>query len=241
VDSLTLATIATRLSGPEHVEVMHAVSPAVPREATERVESLAAREGWDLRILDAGEFSDPDYLRNPVNRCFFCKGNLYGAIAARSVRQVLSGTNIDDLGEYRPGLEAARNFAVRHPFVEAGIDKAGVRRLAREAGLGVLAELPASPCLSSRVETSIPIQPHVLEAINRIELFLAEALNPRTIRCRVRQSRIAIELDADALAVARRTDGVDGAVRALLPEAYRDKPVTFEGYRNGSAFIGTPR
>ncbi|MEH7901436.1 adenine nucleotide alpha hydrolase [Rhizobium laguerreae] len=151
VDSLTLAVIATRLLGPARVEIMHAISAAVPREATERVEMLARSEGFDLTIIDAGEFSDPHYLRNPVNRCFFCKGNLYGAIAARSSRQVLSGTNLDDLGEYRPGLEAAKNFAVRHPFVEAGIGKQGVRQLARDAGLGALSEISASP---------MPVQPH---------------------------------------------------------------------------------
>jgi len=238
IDSLTLAVIATRLLGRSRVEVMHAVSAAVPREATDRVTMLAQSEGFDLKIIDAGEFADPDYVRNPVNRCFFCKGNLYGAIAARSSRQVLSGTNLDDLGEFRPGLDAARNFSVRHPFVEAGIGKQAVRQLAREAGLGALSELPASPCLSSRIETSIAIEPDVLAAVHRIETFLAKTLRPKTVRCRVRHSGIAIELDGDALALARQMADVGADLRGMLPGAYRDGPLTFEPYRNGSAFIG---
>jgi len=235
IDSLTLATIAVQRLGAGRAGIMHAVSPAVPPEATERVRMLADKEGWDLQLIDAGEFSDPDYIANPVNRCFFCKGNLYGAITARTARQVLSGTNLDDLGEYRPGLDAARNFSVRHPFVEAGIGKADVRRLAREAGLGDLSELPASPCLSSRIETSIAIDAGTLAAVHRIETFLTEAISPKTVRCRIRRSGVVIELDTGSL---QRTGDMGAVISEMLPEAYQDRPVTFEPYRNGSAFIG---
>src|SRR6056297_3543080 len=79
VDSLTLAHAVHRATG--RAQVYHAVSPAVPREATERVRRHAAAPGWTLQIIEAGEFSDPDYLRNPVNRCYFCKANLYDRIA----------------------------------------------------------------------------------------------------------------------------------------------------------------
>ncbi|MBV9785080.1 MAG: hypothetical protein JO264_14810, partial [Acidisphaera sp.] len=129
IDSLTLSVIAHGVLG-ARVRMHHAVSPAVPEEATERTRALAARQGWRLEVFDAGEFADPDYRANPANRCFFCKTNLYGAIARRTEATILSGTNLDDLGEYRPGLQAARDHFVRHPFVEAGIDKPTVRRLA---------------------------------------------------------------------------------------------------------------
>ena len=88
-----------------------------------------------------------NYLANPVDRCFFCKTILYGCIARLTDAQILSGANLDDLQEYRPGLEAARCHSVRHPYLEAGIDKRAVRSLARELGLGALSELPAAPCL----------------------------------------------------------------------------------------------
>lgn len=243
VDSMTLAVIAHRLLGRERVTMMHAVSPAVPPEATERVHHFAEREGWTLRILDAGEFTDENYLSNPVNRCFFCKGNLYGAITRISDRQVLSGANTDDLGEYRPGLDAARDHAVRHPYLEAGIDKQGVRGLARElglGGLGDLAELPASPCLSSRVETTIAIDPETLRAVHAIERLIETELAPRTVRCRVRRTGIVIELDPQSLAriePGRQAD-LSAAIIALLPMALALRPIGFEAYRNGSAFVG---
>ncbi|NLS00892.1 adenine nucleotide alpha hydrolase [Rhizobium sp. P38BS-XIX] len=240
VDSMTLAVIAHRLLGSARVAIMHAVSPAVPAEATERVRLAAEREGWDLRILDAGEFADDNYLRNPVNRCFFCKGNLYGAITRISDRQVLSGANTDDLGEYRPGLDAARNHQVRHPYLEADIDKQGVRALARELGLGDIAELPASPCLSSRVETSIAIEPQTLRAIHAIERLIDVELKPQTVRCRVRRTGVVIELDPQSLARMEAAKGTElsDAITALLPARLAGGAINFEAYRNGSAFVG---
>ena len=115
VDSLTLATAVHRRPAVRSI-MFHATSPAVPEEATERVRGLANEQGWTLRIIDAGEFADKDYRANPVNRCFYCKTNLYGAIVPLTEAQVLSGTNLDDLGEYRPGLQAAEHHAVRHPL-----------------------------------------------------------------------------------------------------------------------------
>jgi pyridinium-3,5-biscarboxylic acid mononucleotide sulfurtransferase len=128
VDSVTLATFAHRATG-SRAEVFHAVSPAVPEEATGRVKRLAADQGWRLRIVDAQEFADESYLANPVDRCFFCKTNLYGCIARQSDAQILSGANLDDLGEYRPGLNAAKLHSVRHPYLEAKIEKVVVQTL----------------------------------------------------------------------------------------------------------------
>src|SRR5882757_3769226 len=158
VDSMTLAVVAHRTRHAA-TTMFHAVSPAVPPEATDRVRRYARREGWDLQVFDAGEFGDANYLSNPVNRCFHCKTHLYGAIADRTSATLLSGTNIDDLGDFRPGLAAARTFDVRHPLVEVGIDKAAIRAISSDLGLRDLAELPAAPCLASRVETGIAIVP----------------------------------------------------------------------------------
>src|SRR3989442_2951323 len=185
VDSMTLAAAAHR-DAALRVEMFHAVSPAVPHEATTRVRRYAAREGWALHVIDAREFDDPDYLRNPVTRCFHCKSNLYGTIAAATDAQIVSGTNTDDLGDYRPGLDAARERAVRHPYVEAGLDKHSVRRLARELGLHDVAELPAAPCLASRIETGIAIEAGALNLVQEVERHLAATVAPQAVRCRVR-------------------------------------------------------
>lgn len=220
--------------------MMHASSPAVPPEASERVRHWARVEGWDLHILDAGEFGDPNYVANPVNRCFFCKSNLYGSISRFTDRQIFSGANTDDLGEYRPGLYAARDQHVRHPYLEAGMGKAAVRLLSRALNMGALAELPASPCLSSRVETSIPIDPDVLKSINAAERLARDILQPKTVRCRVRHDSIVIELDEDSLmrADAPMKDSVKDAVARLFFPVLSPRPIRFQPYRNGSAFVG---
>jgi uncharacterized protein len=231
VDSLTLATAAHR-ARLGHVAMHHATSPAVPAEATARTQALAAAEGWALDVFDAGEFQDPAYRANPVNRCFFCKTNLYGAVAARTVEQIVSGTNTDDLGEYRPGLDAAKRYAVRHPYVEAGIDKAEVRALARVLGLGNVAELPSAPCLSSRIETGIRIEADVLAMVHAVEKMVAQRLQPRTVRCRVRAQGVVVELDAATLTIA----SADPALRVDVA-ALAGRPVGFALYRVGSAFV----
>jgi uncharacterized protein len=239
IDSLTLATLAGRRLGPGRALMAHAISPAVPPKASARVRDFAAREGWTLEIVEAGEFGDPDYMSNPVNRCFFCKINLYGVVARVTPRTILSGANLDDLGEYRPGLDAARRYSVRHPYVEAGVDKAGVRSLARELGLGDIADLPASPCLSSRVETGIAIDPATLRFIDAVELRIAAALKPRTVRCRVRAGGVVIELDEAALAAlsGHDADVLRREIADLAPAAATQEPIRFAPYRTGSAFL----
>lgn len=244
VDSLTLAALAHRVLGRESALMVHAASPAVPREATERVRAEAERAGWSLRIVEAGEFADPNYRANPVNRCFFCKTNLYGTIRGVTERQMVSGANLDDLGEYRPGLDAARAHGVRHPYIEAGFSKAAVRMLARDLGLGAVSDLPAAPCLSSRVETGIRIEPETLAFIHAVETLvggvLGAATNPRqAVRCRVRAAGIVVELDPDSLAAldAGQRDGLAEEIGARRPVGLAEAPIRYATYRTGSAFL----
>jgi uncharacterized protein len=236
VDSVTLAALA--FEALRDVEIVHAVSPAVPPEATARVRALAELRGWPLTVLSAGEFDDPKYRANPIDRCLHCKSNLYRTIRSLTSRQILSGANTDDLGEYRPGLEAARSFGVRHPYIEADVDKRTIRRLARELGLDEVADLPASPCLSSRVETGIPIEPVALAFIHRVERTLGLRLNPTTVRCRIRASALAIELDGATLSKLGESDKARlREIIAAEPQGPRGLPILFEPYRNGSAFV----
>ncbi|HEX3210517.1 MAG TPA: hypothetical protein VHQ91_14110 [Geminicoccaceae bacterium] len=237
VDSMTLAVVAGRRLGPSALMV-HAVSPAVPPEASVRVRAYAAREGWRLEVIDAGEFADPDYLRNPANRCFFCKTNLYGTIASRTRATICSGTNVDDLTDWRPGLKAADAHRVRHPYVEAGIDKAGVRALARSLGLEDLAELPAAPCLSSRLETGIRVTAERLELVHAVERLIQKELAPQTVRCRLLRDGLAIELDSEGLdrILSVAGAGVRQTVAQLFARHGHTDPVRYRPYRTGSAF-----
>jgi uncharacterized protein len=239
VDSMTLSVQAHRLLGRAGVRMVHAISPAVPVAATARVRQFAASEGWRLSEVDAGEFADERYRANPVNRCFFCKSNLYSTLAALADGVILSGTNCDDLGDFRPGLQAAADNAVRHPYVEAGFHKADVRRLARDLGLADVAELPSSPCLASRVETGIRIDAAELSLIDRVESWLRAELSPEAVRCRIRHAGLVIELDAVTLAGLgdhQHLEIIAGVTRRL--PAGRRVDVSIAAYRQGSAFVG---
>jgi uncharacterized protein len=242
VDSLTLATFAHRLLR-ERCEAFHATSPAVPPEATRRTRALADREGWTLHVVDAHEFGNDDYRSNPVDRCFHCKTSLYGTITPHTRAQVVSGTNTDDLGEYRPGLIAAERHGVRHPFVEAGMGKREVRALARTLGLGAIAELPSAPCLSSRIETGIAIDPAVLSLVHRVERLVARAVRPATVRCRVRAAGVAVELDDATLARLpdAQRDALCERVRRVFAAIGDTRPVVLAPYRVGSAFLHAER
>ena len=243
VDSMTLAVVAHRALG-ESATMIHAVSAAVPTDATQRVERYARRDGWRLERIDAGEMLDARYLTNPVNRCYFCKTNLYSTIAplAGAGTTIVSGTNTDDLADFRPGLAAAAEHAVRHPYVECGIDKSAVRAIAATLGLHDLAELPAAPCLSSRVETGIAIDPEVLKAIDACERLVREATGAATVRCRVRRDAVVVELDDGALAdlEAPRRAVLAGEVVKLMTAAGVSRMLRFEPYRMGSAFLQPP-
>ena len=234
VDSLTLATAAHRLV-PGRVRMLHAVSPAVPPAATARVRALAAREGWSLDTVDAGEFDDPLYRANPADRCFHCKSGLYGTMARHAGgRAMLSGTNTDDLGDWRPGLRAAAAHGVRHPYVEAGMDKAAVRALAGALGLPDIAALPAAPCLSSRIETGLAIRADDLALVDRVERGLRALLPGADLRCRRRARGWEVEIAADALAGAEA--GLVRALRAAIVRA-AGRPMPLVPYRRGSAFL----
>ncbi len=238
VDSMTLAALAHRLLG-HRAQTFHALSAAVPRDATARVRACGDREGWNLHIIDAGEFDDDRYQKNPVDRCFYCKSNLYSAIAQSTPAVIASGTNLDDLKDYRPGLRAAADHNVRHPYVEVGINKQGVRNIAHALGLNDLADLPASPCLSSRIETGIPVDPAHLETVDTVEKLIIKALQAKTVRCRLRRGEVGIELDTEALAalMSRDQKTLTIQIQEMFAQVGIERSVSFQPYFMGSAFL----
>jgi uncharacterized protein len=188
-----------------------------------------------LTLTRAREFDDPDYLANPVNRCLFCKSNLYDRIRELTSRRIASGANLDDLGDYRPGLLAAQERDVVHPLVEAGVDKATVRLLARSHGLADVAELPAQPCLASRVETGIRIDTGDLDFVRRVEAAAREkAGSGITVRCRITRNGVVLQL-AD---VEDRTSAEAACAEARsLTMASGRTWLGARDYRRGSAFV----
>ena len=230
VDSMTLAHIAHQ-SVPS-VTIVHAMSPAVPGAATDRVKRHSERWAWLLKIVDAGEFGDPRYRANPVDRCYFCKLNLYSTIRALTKGPVAAGTNTDDLGDYRPGLTAASELDVLHPYVEARIDKAGVYDLADALGLSDLAALPAQPCLASRIETAIPVAAADLRFIETAEADMRGLLGEAAVvRCRITHLGVIVEAgdNVDADAAAR----VTAELCAITGRSFAGS----RPYRQGAAFL----
>lgn len=235
IDSLTLSAAAAQARGPRNITLCHAVSPAVPAAATARVRQFAQDHDLPVRIVDAGEFADASYRANPVNRCYFCKSNLYGKLSQFG-QVVAAGTNLDDLSDYRPGLQAADEHSVLHPFVAAHMTKQDVRALARTLGLGDLAELPAAPCLASRIETGLRVEPADLRIIDAVEEALRRELGDVTLRCRHMRTGWVIEIAQDEYARmsdAQRAD-ISALVDALTPPG---RPVTLRPYEKGSAFV----
>jgi pyridinium-3,5-biscarboxylic acid mononucleotide sulfurtransferase len=234
VDSMTLAHVAWRFSR-ARTTMYHATGPAVPASARARVEAHAARHDWSLVLLDAGEQQDARYRANPVDRCYYCKSNLYARIREITPDPIVSGTNVDDLSDFRPGLRAAAEHGVIHPYVDAALDKTAVYALAANLRLDDLERLPAQPCLASRVETGIAIAPADLAFIDDVEMRLAAQLGREAVvRCRVTQRGVVIE-------VAAANDALHAdAARQVGTAACRAAGRVFAGvrpYRRGSAFV----
>ena len=244
VDSMTLAVVAHRVN--PNSQQFHAVSPAVPSTATERVKRYAQQEGWQLHIVNAREVDDQRYRANPVNRCYYCKSNLYNALAFDSDLPIVSGTNLDDLSDFRPGLRAADEFKVSHPFVEAGIDKNTIRAIAKHLQLHDLHELPAAPCLASRVTTGIEIDPALLPVIDKVETKIwqdfGKQLNLSAVRCRILPDKISIQLqgEIDFDAGDKMFSSMIDDVKDILQSAGYDQfaAITVDPYQRGSAFVG---
>ncbi len=244
VDSLTLAAVAHD-QFPATTVVAHAVTAAVPAEATERVQRYADDFGWNLQRVTPGEFDDERYLSNPVDRCYFCKSHLYDAVAKAigttlpTSAIALSGTNLDDLGEYRPGLNAAAERDVRHPFVEASLAKADVRAIAATLGLDA-AELPASPCLASRLYTGTRVNVDRLQAIEVGERTVTALTGIEVVRCRIRESAVLVEVADEHrhLVTGDVLASVGTAMQRVCP-GLATPELDARPYRPGRAFVVT--
>ncbi|MCC6558276.1 MAG: ATP-dependent sacrificial sulfur transferase LarE [Polyangiaceae bacterium] len=235
VDSAFVLAVAHRELGPRAVG-MTAVSPSLaPAEREEAIE-IARLIGADHRLVESNEIDDPRYAENAPDRCFHCKSELY-RIAARkreewSLAAILNGTNTDDLGDYRPGLDAAREAGVVSPLVELGFTKADVRAGAARVGLPIW-DKPAAACLSSRIPYGTSVTRERLAQIGGFEAAL-KGLGFRQVRVRYHGDLARIELD-----LAELTRAAEPAIRADIVAAgkrhgFRYVTLDLGGYRTGS-------
>lgn len=236
VDSALALKAAVLALSRDRVLAVTGRSPSVPSAELESVADLAREIGAPHEFHNTNEFDDPRYLANPSNRCYFCKTELYTQLAPlaqqRSLNVVINGVNVDDLGDFRPGLTAAAEHGVRSPLAECGITKAEVRELAARLGLSIH-DKPASPCLSSRVQYGEAITPEKLQRIDAAERFL-RGLGFRELRVRHHDNLARIEAPVDEL-----VRFLDPVLRQQVDEHFRSlgyKYVTLDlrGFRSGS-------
>jgi uncharacterized protein len=232
VDSSLVAALAARALGDRALAVT-AVSPAVAAGELAGARRVAAAIGIRHETIATDELARAGYRRNAPDRCYFCKTELYEALAALAARRgyaaLLSGANADDAGDWRPGLRAAAEHGVRHPLLEAGVGKAQVRELARRLGIPS-ADKPATPCLASRIPYGTAVEPETLARIDRAERAV-RALGFPVLRVRHHGILGRLEVAAEDLerALAREPELV-AAVRAA---GYAHAVVDREPFRSG--------
>jgi pyridinium-3,5-biscarboxylic acid mononucleotide sulfurtransferase len=235
VDSAYLAWAAHRALGADTIAVT-AESPSYPRSHREAAESFAREAGFAHRFVATLEIENPDYARNPSDRCYFCKSELFDVLerlrSELGFRAVAYGINTDDRGDFRPGHRAAEEHRVLSPLLDAELGKADIRALARHAGLPC-AELPASACLSSRIPYGMPVTPEKLRQIDRAEDALRE-LGFRQVRVRHHGELARVELAVDELDSALDRARVREISRRLHELGFRWVSLDLDGYRTGS-------
>jgi pyridinium-3,5-biscarboxylic acid mononucleotide sulfurtransferase len=234
-DSALVAAVAARALGDRALAVT-AVSPSLAPGELAEARSVAAVVGIRHRAVRTHEVEREAYLANGIDRCYHCKTELYdvlhGVAAEESLPVVVSGANVDDLGDWRPGLKAAEEHLVRHPLVEAGFTKAEVREAARELGLPTW-DKPASACLSSRIEHGVRITVEDLSRVGKAERALRD-LGFRQVRVRVHGDVARVEVEVQELERFASPGVREAAVEALRGLGYRYVTLDLEGFRSGS-------
>lgn len=233
VDSTLLAVVAGAELGDGAVAVT-AVSPSLPHSDLAEAQLIAKRFGFAHVLIDSHEVDDPNYQANTPLRCYFCKHEVYGELTrfAREhhVAHVIDGTNLDDLGDVRPGRKAASEAGVRSPLIEAQFTKQDVRVLARALGLPNW-DKPAAACLSSRIPHGTPVTIQLLTQVEQAELIL-HGLGLRQVRVRHHGPVARLEVDAaDFDLVLQQRETIVARLKAL---GYTFTALDLMGYKMGS-------
>ncbi|MET0500467.1 MAG: ATP-dependent sacrificial sulfur transferase LarE [Candidatus Binatia bacterium] len=235
VDSTFLLKMAHRVLG-ERAIALTASSATVPSGELEAAQAFAAGLGIRHIVLDSHELSNPSFVQNPANRCFFCKDELYKICREQAdqlaISTIVDGTNLDDLRDHRPGLKAAKEWGVRHPLVEAEMTKDDIRRYSRELDLPTW-DKPSSPCLSSRFPYGTEISLERLNKVGACERFMQE-LGFREFRVRYHGDLARIEV-----AQAEFNHLTEQATRNAVVEKFKQigfhyVSLDLQGYRSGS-------
>ncbi len=236
VDSSLVAAAAYRALGDQCVAVT-GLSPAVSSFDRAYAERIAKQIGIRHLFVETQEQHDPNYVRNDAKRCYYCKSELFRQLRTFAQRlnfdAIVSGTNADDLGDYRPGLQAGEESNVQTPLADLKLRKSDVRAIARQWNLDV-AERPAAPCLASRIAYGISAEPQTLQMIERAEAILRE-LGFEEQRVRLHENKLArIEVSANDLDRFMKTVDFAELTRQLKSLGFQFVTVDLQGLQSGS-------
>lgn len=234
VDSALVAKIAFDVLGDRALAVT-AVSPSLLPEELEEAQQQADWIGIRHELVETHEMENPNYRSNPVNRCYFCKSELHDTLKPLALERgypyVVDGVNADDLQDYRPGIQAAKERGVRSPLAEMGLSKAEVRQLSQFLGLPWW-EKPAQPCLSSRFPYGEEITIAKLQRVGRAEIYLRN-LGLRNLRVRSDGETARIELPPEQIKEFVLTTDLNQVVKAFQEFGFLTVTLDLEGYRSG--------
>ena len=236
VDSTLVLKIATDVLG-NRATAVTAASPTLPREELAAVRQLSEEIGVRLIVASTNQLNDDAFVRNDATRCYHCKTDLYRLMGPiqrdTGLATIVDGAHVDDLGDDRPGMQAAREFGVRSPLVEAGFRKADVRTLAKTLGLSNW-DKPAAACLSSRIPRGTRITEQTLQRVERAERLLKEE-GFRQVRVRDHDGIARIEVDPEELPSVLDPVRRDRITRGLKALGFHFVTVDLEGYRPGGS------
>ncbi|MEI2581505.1 ATP-dependent sacrificial sulfur transferase LarE [Scytonema sp. PRP1] len=234
VDSTLVAKIAYDILGDRALAVT-AVSPSLLPEELEDASIQAATIGIPHQIIQTHEMENPNYTSNPVNRCYFCKSELHDTLKPLAIKlgypYVVDGVNADDLHDYRPGIQAAKERGARSPLAEVGITKAEVRQISKELGLPWW-DKPAQPCLSSRFPYGEEITVAKLQRVGRAEIYLRK-LGYQNLRVRSEGETARIELPPEQIKEFVLKIDLPSVVSAFQEFGFLYVTLDLEGYRSG--------
>jgi uncharacterized protein len=234
-DSAYLAWAAHRALGPRAVAIT-ADSASIPESHKRDAAAFAIECGFRHEFIPTYEFDNPEYVKNDPNRCFHCKDELFNRLeeiaAERGLENIVYGVNADDLGDYRPGQNAAKIHQVKAPLVEANLAKAEIRELSRMAGLSTW-DRPAAACLSSRIPYGTPVTIETIQTVERGEEEI-KALGFRQFRVRFHGELVRIEVAREEMVKALTIEMAQAFTAIFKPLGFHYVTIDLEGYRQGS-------
>ena len=237
VDSTYLLATARDLLGPEKVLAVTADSESYTEWEREEARELARVVGTRHRIVISHEMHDPQFVANTPDRCYYCKRALLQRLKEiareEELRHVILGATVDDLGDHRPGMRAAREMGIHSPLLEVGLTKEEIRQLSRERGLPTW-DKPSMACLASRISYGTPISAQTLKRIGAAESFLRDSFNLRQLRVRDHGAIARIEVESQYIERLTQVDSRRRIVTEFRRIGYQYVTLDLTGFRSGS-------